>query len=139
MEDSEDPSDSQINDNDQGGDSEQDEQDEQDEESVKTITDPTPPTKRKSPEVAEVTKPQPRKKVKASKDKDIEEEASVTMSALEHALEQSTLVLTKKWSEFAELHLASLAGLATRVSELKELIAKPAPSTVASSTMATPQ
>ena len=54
LEDSEDPSDSQINDNDQGGDSEQDEKDE---ESVKTITDPTPPMKRKSPEVAEVTKP----------------------------------------------------------------------------------
>ena len=61
------------------------------------------------------------------------------MSTLEHALEQSTLALTKKWSEFAELHLASLAGLTTKVSELKELIANPAPSTAASSTMAAPQ
>ena len=74
---------------------------------VKTISDPNPPTKRKSPEVAEVTKPQSRKREKASKDKDIEEEATVMMDVLEHALEQSMTALTKKWSEFAELHLAA--------------------------------
>ena len=61
MEDSEDLSDLQMDDDGQGGD---DRQDEQDEDSIKTISDPNPSTKRKSPEVAEVTKPQSRKKSK---------------------------------------------------------------------------
>ena len=87
MEDSEYLSDSQRDDDGQDGDSGQDEQDGQDEESVKTISDPNPQTKRKSPEGAEVTKPQSHKKAKASKDKDIEEEETVTLDALEHALE----------------------------------------------------
>ena len=87
LEDSEDLSDSQMDDDSQGGDGGQDEQDEQDEESVKTISNPNPPTKCKSPEVAEVTKPQSRKKAKALKEKYIEEEATVTLDALEQALE----------------------------------------------------
>ena len=68
------------------------------------------------------------------KDKDIEEEATVMLDVLEYALEQSTTTLTKKWSEFAELHLVGLSGIATRVSELKELAAKSAHSTATSST-----
>ena len=58
---------------------------------------------------------------------------------LEEALEQSTSALTKKWSEFAELHLAGISGIANRVSELKELAAKSAHSTVTSSTTAPAQ
>ena len=46
-----------MDDDGQGGDDGKNEQDEQDEDSVKTISDLNPPTKRKSPEVAEVTKP----------------------------------------------------------------------------------
>ena len=61
------------------------------------------------------------------------------MDALEHALKQSTTALTKKWSEFVELHLADLSGITNRVSELKELTTKSAPSTATSSTMAPPQ
>ena len=116
----------------QGGDGGQDEQDE---ESIKTISDPNPSTKCKSPEVAEVNKPQSRKKSKASKDKNIEEEATITMDELEQALENSTGMLTKKWSEFAELHLAGLTGIENRVSELKELAAKSAISTATSITI----
>ena len=92
--------------------------------------------KRKSPEVADVTKPQSCKKEKASKDKDIEEESTITLDALEQYLEQSTTALTKKWSEFAELHLAGLSGIANRVSELKELAVKSVHNTVTSSTTA---
>ena len=125
-----------MDDDGQGGDGGQDEQDE---ESIKTISDPNPTTKCKSPEVAEVTKPQSRKKSKASKEKYIEEETTITLDALEQALEQSTGALTKKWSEFAELHLAGLSGIANRVSELKELAAKSAHSTVTSSTTAPTQ
>ena len=54
LEDSEDLSDSELDGDGQGGDGEQDKQDE---ELIKTISDPNPSTKRKSPEVAEVTKP----------------------------------------------------------------------------------
>ena len=48
-------------------------------------------------------------------------------------------MFTKKWSEFAELHLAGLSGIANRVSELKELAAKSAHSTATSSTTAPTQ
>ena len=61
------------------------------------------------------------------------------MDELEQALEQSTGMLTKKWTEFAELHLARLSGIANRVSELKELAAKSANSTATSSTTAPTQ
>ena len=61
------------------------------------------------------------------------------LDELEQALEQSTGTLTKKWSEFAELHLVGLSGIANRVSELKELAAKLANSTAASSTTAPTQ
>ena len=93
----------------------------------------------KSPEVVEVTKPQSHKKSKASKEKYIEEETTITLDALEQALEQSIGALTKKWSEFAELHLVGLSGIANRVSELKELAAKAAHSTATSSTTAPTQ
>ena len=56
------------------------------------------------------------------------------LDELEQALEQSMGELTKKWSEFAELHLAGLSGIANKVSELKELAAKSAHSTATSST-----
>ena len=61
------------------------------------------------------------------------------LDELEQALEKSTGTLTKKWSEFAELHLAGLSGIANRVSELKELAAKSAHSTATSSTTAPTQ
>ena len=48
-------------------------------------------------------------------------------------------MLIKKWSEFAELHLAGLTGIANRVSELKELATKSAISTATSSTTAPAQ
>ena len=61
------------------------------------------------------------------------------LDELEQALEKSTRTLTKKWSEFAELHLAGLTGVANRVSELKELATKSAISTATSSTTAPTQ
>ena len=73
-EDSEDPSDSQQDGDDQGGDGKHEEEAE---DSVRTLSDLNRSAKRKSPEVEEVTKPQSRKKTKASKDKNLDE--GVTM------------------------------------------------------------
>ena len=114
-------------------------QDDQDEESCKTLSDPSPSTKRKSPDVAEVNKPQSHKNSKASKDKNIEEDVTITLDELEQALEKSTGTLTKKWSEFSQMHLAGLTGIENRVLELKELAAKSTTSTATSSTTATAQ
>ena len=94
---------------DQGGD---DGGDEEEEESVKTISDPNCPDKRKSPEAEEVTKPQLRKKTKASKGKNIVEDPAVMMEELDQALMKSTEALTGKWSEFAATHLDALSGIA---------------------------
>ena len=101
---------SQQSESDQGGDDGADEEEE--EESVKTISDPNCPDKQKSPEVEEVTKPQPRKKAKASKGKNIVEEPAMTMEELDRALTKSTDVLSSKWAYFAATHLDELAGVA---------------------------
>ena len=82
----------------------------------------------------EVNKPQSRKKTKASKDKDLDEGVTVSVDELEQALDRSTETLTQKWTQFADVHLAVLTGVANRVSELKELVTKLVPSTTTSST-----
>ena len=71
-----------------------------------------------------MTKPQSRKKAKASKDKEIDKEPAVTLEELDQALTKSTKELTSKWSEFADLHLAALTGIANRISELKDITKK---------------
>ena len=73
-----------------------------------------------------MTKPQSRKKVKASKGTNIVEESAVMMEELEHALTKSTEALTSKWSQFAATHLDSLTSITHRISELKELAEKSA-------------
>ena len=108
-EDSKEKSESQQSDSDQGGDREDDEEGE---ESVKTISDPNRPDKRKSPEVEEFAKPQPRKKTKALKGKNIIEEPTLTIEELDQALTKSTEVLSSKWVEFAATHLDALTGIA---------------------------
>ena len=62
--------------------------------------------------------------MKALKDKNIVEEASLTSEELAQALSKSTEALTQKWSEFADTHLQALTGVAKQVSELKDLAEK---------------
>ena len=81
-----------------------------------------------------MTKPSPRKKAKASKDKGIDEEPAVTLEELDQALTKSTKELTSKWSEFADLHLAALTGVENRISEIKDITEKSVVGTAASST-----
>ena len=95
LEESEEQSESQENEGDQGG---EDGTDKEGEESIKTISDPNLPDKRKSPEAEEVTKPQPRKKMKVSKGKNIVKEPVLTMEELDQALTKSTEALRNKWS-----------------------------------------
>ena len=83
--------------------------------SIKTISDPNQLDKRKSPEAEEVTKIQSRKKTKASKDKNIDEEPTLTSEELNQALSKSTEVLTKKWSEFADTHLDAIIGVTKQI------------------------
>ena len=59
-----------------------------------------------------MTKPQPRKKMKASKGKNIVKEPALTIEELDQALTKSTEALTKKWLEFVATHLDALAGVA---------------------------
>ena len=59
-----------------------------------------------------MTKLQSRKKMKASKDKNIDEEPTFTSEELNQALSKSMEVLTKKWSEFAVMHLDAITGIA---------------------------
>ena len=61
------------------------------------------------------------------------------LEELEKALDKSTETLTQKWSQFTDVHLAALTGVANRVSELKELATKSATSTATSSTPASAQ
>ena len=109
---------SQQAESDQGGDG-GDEAEEED--SVKTISDPNRPEKRKSREVQEMNKPQSRKKAKSSKYKGINEEPAVTLDEIDQALTKSTKELTSKWSDFADLHLTALTGVAKRILELKDI------------------
>ena len=68
-----------------------------------------------------MTKPQSRKKLKASKGKNIVEEPTLTSEELNQALTKSTKILTKKWSEFAAMHLDALTGVVQRITELKDV------------------
>ena len=105
----------------------------EEEESVKNISEPNRPDKRKSPEAEEVTKLQSQKKMKVSKDKNIDEEPTLTSEELNQALSKSTEVLTKKWSEFAATHLHAITGVAKHILELKDLAEKSLTSASASS------
>ena len=113
---------------------EDDGNDEEEEDSVKTISDPNRPDKHKTLEPEEVNKPQSRKKTKASKDKNIDKEPILTSEELDQDLLNSTEVLTKKWSEFAAMHLDAIIGVAKHISELKDLAVKSVTGTAASST-----
>ena len=62
--------------------------------------------------------------MKASKDKNIDEEPSLTSEELARALSKSTTSLTQKWLEFADTHLQALTGVVKHVSELKDLVEK---------------
>ena len=100
---------------------------------VKTTSDPNRQDKRKTPEVEEVNKTQPQKKAKASKDKNIDDTPGLTSEELDEALSKSIEVLTKKWSEFAAVHLDAISGVAQHISKLKDLAAQSVIGTVASS------
>ena len=78
---------------------------------VKTISDLDRLVKRKITEAKEVTKLQSHKKTKASKDKNIDEEPTLTSEELHQALSKSTEVLTKKWLEFAGMHLNAITSV----------------------------
>ena len=70
-------------------------------------------------EEAEVSKPQPRKKIKASKGKDIEEEPILTVEELDQALARSTEVMMIRLIEFESKHLDTMSSVAQRITELK--------------------
>ena len=61
--------------------------------------------------------------MKASKEKNIDDTPSLTSEELDVALSKSTEVLTKKWSDFAAVHLNAINGVAQHISELKDLAA----------------
>ena len=58
---------------------------------------------------------------------------------LDQALTKSTEVLTSKWSEFVSTQLDALAGVAQRITELKELAERSATGTAASSALVSTQ
>ena len=62
--------------------------------------------------------------MKASKDKNIDEEPILTSEELDQALSKSTEVLTKKWSEFVDIHLHAITSVVKKISELKDLAEK---------------
>ena len=130
LEESEEQDESQQSEGDHGGD---DGADEEEEESVNTISDPNRPDKRKSPKVEEVTKPQPKKKTKASKGKNIIEEPALTIDELDQALTKSTEVLSNKWVEFKAKHLDVFTGITQRIAELKSLLERTTTGATASS------
>ena len=79
-------------------------------------------------------KPQPQKKVKASKENNIDDTPGLTSEELDAALSKSMEVLTKKWSDFAVVHLDAINGVAQHISELKDLAAQSGTGTIASTT-----
>ena len=81
-----------------------------------------------------MNKPQPRKKTKASRDKNIVEEPNLTSEELDQALSKSTEFLTKRWSEFSATQLDAITGVAKHISELKDLAEKSLTGASASST-----
>ena len=68
--------------------------------------------------------------MKASKDKNIDEDPTLTSEELDQALSKSTEVLTKKWSKFSATHLDAITGVAKRILKLKELAKKSATGSV---------
>ena len=80
-----------------------------------------------------MTKLQSRKKMKASKDKNIDKEPTLTSEELNRALSKSTEVLTKKWSEFADTHLDAVTSVTNKIAKLKQLAEKSATGAAASS------
>ena len=62
--------------------------------------------------------------MKASKDKNIDEEPTLTSEELNQGLLKSIEVLTKKWSEFAATHLHVITGVEKHILELKDLAEK---------------
>ena len=58
-----------------------------------------------------MTKPQPRKKAKVSKGKNIIDEPTLTIEELDQVLKKYTEALTSKWKEFAATHLDALTGV----------------------------
>ena len=62
--------------------------------------------------------------MKASKDKNIDEEPSLTSEEFSQAVSKSTEVLTKKWSEFVATQLHAITGVAKHISELKDFTEK---------------
>ena len=83
-----------------------------------------------------MTKPQPRKKAKASKGKNIVEEPALTIEELDQALTKSIELITSKWSEFAATHLDALTDIVQRIEELKALAERTTTGTAAGSTPA---
>ena len=71
-----------------------------------------------------MTKIQSQKKMKASKNRNIDAEPSLTSEEFAQALSKSTEVLTKKWSEFADIHLHAITEVEKHISELKDLAEK---------------
>ena len=123
-EDSDEQIESQQTESDHGGDGGNGNDEEEADNSVKTTSEPNRKHKRKTPKAEEVNKPQSRKKTKSSKDKNIVEEAGLTSEDLAQALSKSIETLTQKWSEFVDMHLQALTGVAKHVSELKDLVEK---------------
>ena len=73
--------------------------------------------------------------MKASKDKNIEDTPGLTSEELDEDFSNSTEVLTKKWSEFADTHLDAITGVTKKMLELKELAEKSATCAAASSAL----
>ena len=71
--------------------------------------------------------------MKASKENNINDTPGFTSEELDEALSKSTEVLTKKWSEFAAVHLDAINGVAQHISELKDLAAQSVTGTIISS------
>ena len=91
---------------------------------MSSVSYPNWQDKRKTPEPEEVNKPQSRKKMNASKNKNIDAEPSLTSEDFVQALSNSTEVLTKKWSEFTDIHLHAVTEVAKHILDLKDLVEK---------------
>ena len=71
--------------------------------------------------------------MKVLKNKNIDAEPSLTSEEFIQVLSKSTEFLTKKWSEFVDLHLHAITEVAKHISKLKDLAAKSLTSASASS------
>ena len=77
--------------------------------------------------------------MKASKNKNIDAEPSLTSEEFVQVLLKSTEVLTKKWSEFADIHLHAITKVAKHILELKDLAEKSLTGASASSALVSAQ